>query len=319
MFIPCLDTHSNRALPIGRFAPSPTGHLHLGSLITAVASYCIIKQQHGQWLVRIEDIDSDRCRPAYTEQILRDLARLGLHADQAIYYQSAHISRYHEALATLSAVTYACDCTRKSLESYRKAHQLSSSVYPQICYHRQLSDDHAVRVLMPDHVSIFFDQLQGVVTGNPQRDHGDMVLRRRASTPQTVGMINYMLAVVVDDAIQGVNQIVRGLDILPLTLPQLALIDYLKLPYPHRYYHLPILVNPDGQKLSKQTLAEPISGYDAQALLQLSLYLLGQPQVDNDTPERMLAQAVLQWDNAPLVGQRHIVCDSIGNMLKKLP
>ncbi len=169
---------------------------------------------------------------------------------------------------------------------------------------------------------LFFDQLQGVISGNPQREQGDIVVRRRRIEPsfskvQTAskGMINYMLAVVIDDAQQSVNQIVRGLDILPLTIPQMVIADYLNFPPNQYYYHLPILVNAQGQKLSKQTLAEPIHAYPAPQLIKTALQLLQQPPVDLDKPTTMLEQAVCQWNHTPLQGKQRIKVDSLQNLL----
>lgn len=298
---------------VGRFAPSPTGALHLGSLITAIASYCIAKRAQGNWLLRIEDTDIERCHPHFSDAILADLDRLGLHWDGEVRYQSQHLNTYHEWLDTrLKHVSYGCDCSRKSIQAYQLAYPDYHGHYPRICIHKQLCRDNAIRLIMPDVQMLFFDQLQAVISGNPQRDHGDIVVRRRQSpTLPSVqlankGMINYMLAVVVDDALQGVNQIVRGLDMLPLTIPQLVIGDYLTLPPIQHYYHLPILVNAHGQKLSKQTLAEPIQAYPATQLIQTALKLLGQSPVDTDKPSIMLQQAISQWDNRPLQGKQHI-------------
>lgn len=304
---------------VGRFAPSPTGELHLGSLITAVASFCLAKRYGGQWLVRMEDVDSERCQTIFADHILTDLERLGLYWDGSVRYQSQHLTTYHDILDTLlTSVTYGCDCSRKSIQHYLSHHPhlalATPTRYPQLCQARHLSRNNAIRVRMPYQTMIFFDQLQGVIMGNPQLEHGDIVLRRRA-TANTQGMINYMLAVVVDDAMQGVNQIVRGLDILPLTLPQMVIADYLKLPLVSQYYHLPILVNDKGQKLSKQTLAEPITPYPPQQLLALALRLLGQLPVALDKPDIMLAQAIAQWDNQPLINKQHHQVSDIQTLL----
>lgn len=294
----------DKNLPIGRFAPSPTGRLHLGSLITAVASFCISRQVGGQWLLRIEDTDWERCRPEFSDAILFDLERLGLHWDGDVYYQSQHVTDYQEILhQQLIQVSYACDCSRKFLQQYNQQHQLTSYRYPQLCLHKKLSrQQQQIRLIMPNYDIMFVDKLQGIQCANPQQEIGDIVIQRKN------GMINYMLAVVIDDAKQGVNQIIRGLDILPLTIPQLALINYLKLPCTKEYYHLPVLVNNQGQKLSKQTLAEPISPYPASKLIQLALSLLQQPNVALDRPEVMLKQAVQQWDSSPLIGQKSVSC-----------
>lgn len=295
---------------VGRFAPSPTGHLHLGSLITAVASYCSAKQQGGKWLVRMEDTDIDRCKPEFADSILADLEKLGLHWDGEVRYQTQHVATYHTTIDFLAQknLVYGCDCSRKTIETfyqrYFQQRQSQSIVnlfrYPRLCLHKHLPlDNTAVRLILPDYHIGFFDSLQGVQWANPQANDGDIVLRRRDM------LVNYMLAVVVDDALQGVTQVVRGLDILPLTIPQQVLADYLHLPQIKSYYHLPILVNNKEQKLSKQTLAEPISAYNPSDLLQLAFRLLGQT-VEKDTPERMLAQGIANWDFTPLKGQKKI-------------
>lgn len=295
---------------IGRFAPSPTGKLHLGSLITAVASYCAAKQVGGSWLVRMEDTDTDRCKPEFADSILADLARLGLHWDGEVRYQTQHLADYHAAIDYLAQknLVYGCDCSRKQIETFyqRQIFQTQQPFvknplrYPRLCVHQHLTlKNHAVRLILPDYLMGFHDNLQSVQWANPQTSDGDIVLRRRD------GMINYMLAVVVDDAKQGITQVVRGLDILPLTLSQQMLAAYLDLPQIQSYYHLPILVNDKWQKLSKQTLAEPISAYKASELLQIAFRLLKQ-NVALDTPDRMLAQGVAQWNFAPLYGQKKI-------------
>lgn len=308
---------------IGRFAPSPTGALHLGSLMTAVASYCIAKREQGKWLLRIEDVDTERCQPKFSDAILTDLDRLGLHWDDAVYYQSKHLGHYHSILDDkLRHVSYGCDCSRKSIQAYQLAHPTPHTHYPRICTHKELHRGNAIRLVMPDRLMLFFDQMQGVIAGNPQQHHGDIVVRRRNShsnsrtSPATTnGMINYMLAVVLDDALQGVNQIVRGLDILPLTIPQLVISEYLNLKPVNHYYHLPILVNAQGQKLSKQTLAEPIHGYPAAQLIQTALHLLHQPPVTIDKPTIMLQQAISQWDNTPLQGKQRIQVESLPTLM----
>lgn len=304
---------NNITQTIGRFAPSPTGHLHLGSLITAVASFCMAKQTNGQWFVRIEDIDWERCRPEFTDSILHDLERLGLYWDGSVRYQSQHFMNYHQILENqLQQVTYGCDCTRKKLQSYfQNLPTHYPKIYPRLCIDKQLNRQQQIRLYMPDHTLLFIDGLQGTQCQNPQKNQGDIVIKRKN------GMINYMLAVVIDDAIQGVNQIVRGLDILPLTIPQLVLADYLHLPFIKKYYHLPILVNQYGQKLSKQTLAEPIFPYSASHLLQLALKILKQPTITIDKPEIMLQQAIIQWDLSPLIGIKQLpINQSLSDLIK---
>lgn len=294
-----MGTYLTAHSPVGRFAPSPTGHLHLGSLVTAVASFCAIKALGGQWLVRMEDTDWERCQPRYSDSILGELTRLGLYWDGEVRYQSQHLSTYHDTLVqALLPMSYGCDYTRKRLS------QLGLARYPQFCAKKNLDrDTHAVRLVMPDYTMGFFDQLQGIQWQNPQQTLGDVVIKRQN------GMINYMLAAVVDDALQGVTHVVRGLDILPLTIPQQVLADYLSIPPVCAYYHLPIVVDAQGEKLSKQTLAEPTRPYPASDLLRLALAFLQQPTVDNDTPERMLAQAIRQWDFSPLKGKTVVNMD----------
>lgn len=310
-----LSTRPTSSQVVGRFAPSPTGHLHLGSLITAVASYCAARQQGGKWLVRMEDTDTERCKTIFADSILADLEKLGLGWDGEIRYQTQHIGEYQDAIKILAKkkLVYGCDCSRKQIENFYQQpcnRTKNPHLYPRLCLHKNLVlPNNAVRLILPEFSIGFFDNLQGVQWGNPQYTHGDIVLRRRD------GMINYMLAVVVDDAVQGVTQLVRGMDILPLTLPQLVLADYLNLPPSQNFYHLPILVNAKGQKLSKQTLAEPISAYPASDLLAVAFDLL-QQKVEKDMPERMLAQGVAEWDVTPLIGKKTIqVPDGIGDFL----
>lgn len=301
---------------VGRFAPSPTGNLHIGSLMTAVASFCMAKKQQGKWLLRIEDIDFERCKPEFSEQILYDLERLGLYWDDEVYYQSKHLDDYHDILDnTLKSVTYACDCSRKSIQHYCETQHLSPHIYPKLCQHKNLPRHHAIRLIIPDIDFAFLDTFQGQISANPQQTGGDIVLRRKKMPTQAHGMINYMLAVVVDDIAQGVNQIVRGLDILPLTTAQLVLHQYLNKNFINEYAHLPILTNDLGQKLSKQTLAEPICHYSSADLLVLALQFLGQQAVEKDKPDIMLAQAVAQWDNSPLVSKQQMICPPLKEIL----
>ena len=284
----------NSEIPIGRFAPSPTGELHLGSLTTALASYCHIKSLGGRWLLRMEDTDTQRCKPEFSQQILRDLDHLGLHHDGEVIYQSQRQAIYDDYLHDkLADTAYACECSRKALAGF--------NVYPRFCLGKGLTwIGHKIRVQLPDRDVTFLDNLQGWQSVNPQQTLGDVVLKRAD------GIINYFLAVSVDDGLQGVTHIMRGLDILPLTTAQIALMDMLDLPAVRSWHHLPLVQNAYGQKLSKQNLAQPIdtgSVQKCQALIQHGLGLLKQPPVEMDTPERMLVQAVVQWDETPLKGQ----------------
>lgn len=277
------------------------------------------KKQHGKWLLRMEDIDFERCKPEFGEQILRDLERLGLNWDNQVYYQSKHIDNYHDILDNaLKSVTYACDCSRKFIQQFHAQQPHFPPIYPKLCQHKNLPRHHAIRLLVPNKTIDFLDTFQGQISANPQQALGDIVLRRKKMLTQDKGMINYMLAVVVDDIVQGVNQIVRGLDILPLTTAQLVLYQYLNKNFVNEYAHLPILTNDLGQKLSKQTLAEPICHYEPSDLLALALRFLGQQAVEKDKPEIMLAQAVAQWDNLPLVGKQQMICQPLREILGKV-
>ncbi|MDR0236503.1 MAG: tRNA glutamyl-Q(34) synthetase GluQRS [Acinetobacter sp.] len=269
---------------IGRFAPSPTGPLHFGSLITAVASYCDAKAHAGQWIVRIEDTDIPRIYPDSEQHILKCLDAFGFESDVEIIYQRQRIAIYESAIDQLKQKNwvYACECTRKILGS--------NHIYTGTCRDKQLDfKDQAIRIKVSDQNICFQDRLQGQHCSNLHHDLGDFVLKRRD------GIINYQLAVVVDDYLQGITHIVRGSDLLDNTERQIWLGQILG--YPQlEYMHLPLAMNEQGQKLSKQNLAHALdTRYAAQCLLD-AITALGQAPVDIDLPARMLAQAVAQWD-----------------------
>ena len=297
--------------PIGRFAPSPTGELHLGSLTTALASFCHIKSLGGQWLLRIEDTDTERCDQQFTEQILIDLEALGLHWDGDVIYQSERIDIYNDYLnSALHSLTYGCQCSRKGLEQYwaqeeqsqtHNENQPNRKRYPRCCVAADLDrQQHKLRIQLPDYRIGFNDGIQGMQWDNPQQTLGDMVARRQD------GMINYILAASLDDGLQQVTHIMRGLDILPMTTAQISIMNAAHLPAIDHWYHLPLICNPDGQKLSKQNLAQPIDTRNPSQLIAHALKLLQQPVVDRDTPENMLKQAIAQWDNTPLQNQQQL-------------
>ena len=300
--------------PIGRFAPSPTGELHLGSLTTALASFCHIKSIGGKWLLRIEDTDTERCDQQFTEQILIDLEALGLYWDGDIIYQSERIDIYNDYLhSDLHPLTYGCQCSRKDLEQYWAQEELSLSYddanplqpnrkrYPRCCVSADLDrEQHKLRIQLPNYKIGFNDGIQGLQWDNPQQTLGDMVVRRQD------GMINYILAASLDDGLQQVTHIMRGLDILPMTTAQISIMDAARLPAIDHWYHLPLICHADGQKLSKQNLAQPIDTRDPSKLIADALQLLQQPAVDRDTPTRMLKQAIAQWDSTPLQGKQQL-------------
>ncbi len=269
---------------VGRFAPSPTGPLHFGSLITAVASYCDAKANQGTWLVRIEDTDIPRIYPGSEEHILRALDAFQLEPDAEIIFQKDRLDIYEGVIQQLRQqdLVYACQCTRKMLGS--------NHIYQDTCRNLGLAFEHqAIRLKVEDIEICFEDRLQGRHCSELKKDLGDFVLKRRD------GIMNYQLAVVVDDYLQGMTHVVRGADLLDNTERQIYLGQLLG--YPRlSYMHLPLAMNDQGQKLSKQNLAQALDLTQAPQLLKQALQALHQAEVDLDTPDRMLQQAVVQWD-----------------------
>ncbi len=269
---------------VGRFAPSPTGPLHFGSLITAIASYCDAKANHGKWLVRIEDTDIPRIYPGSEEHILRAMDAFQLEPDAEIIFQKDRLDIYEDVIQQLrqQGLVYACQCTRKMLGS--------NHIYQDTCRNLGLAFEHqAIRLKVEDVEICFEDRLQGRHCSELKKDLGDFVLKRRD------GIINYQLAVVVDDYLQGMTHVVRGADLLDNTERQIYLGQLLG--YPRlSYMHLPLAMNDQGQKLSKQNLAQALDLTQAPQLLKQALQALHQAEVDLDAPQRMLQQAVAQWD-----------------------
>ncbi|MBD8009371.1 tRNA glutamyl-Q(34) synthetase GluQRS [Acinetobacter sp. Sa1BUA6] len=269
---------------VGRFAPSPTGPLHFGSLITAIASYCDAKANHGKWLVRIEDTDIPRIYPGSEEHILRAVDAFQLEPDAEIIFQKDRLDIYEDVIQQLrqQGLVYACQCTRKMLGS--------NHIYQDTCRNLGLAFEHqAIRLKVEDVEICFEDRLQGRHCSELKKDLGDFVLKRRD------GIINYQLAVVVDDYLQGMTHVVRGADLLDNTERQIYLGQLLG--YPRlSYMHLPLAMNDQGQKLSKQNLAQALDLTQAPQLLKQALQALHQAEVDLDAPQRMLQQAVAQWD-----------------------
>ena len=269
---------------VGRFAPSPTGPLHFGSLITAIASYCDAKANHGKWLVRIEDTDIPRIYPGSEEHILRAMDAFQLEPDAEIIFQKDRLDIYEDVIQQLrqQGLVYACQCTRKMLGS--------NHIYQDTCRNLGLAFEHqAIRLKVEDVEICFEDRLQGRHCSELKKDLGDFVLKRRD------GIINYQLAVVVDDYLQGMTHVVRGADLLDNTERQIYLGQLLG--YPRlNYMHLPLAMNDQGQKLSKQNLAQALDLTQAPQLLKQALQALHQAEVDLDAPQRMLQQAVAQWD-----------------------
>lgn len=278
----------------GRFAPSPTGPLHFGSLVTALASWCEARTQHGHWLVRIEDTDIPRNQLGAEESILTALEAYGFHADSSIERQQDHLENYNHIIELLKEqnLVYACSCSRKQLAGL--------VAYPNTCRDKGLPfEGNAIRLKTPDEMICFTDRIQGQVCENLRQTTGDFVLRRRD------GIISYQLAVVVDDMWQGVTDIVRGADLLDNTVRQIWLrkcLTTLQLPdlssVEPTYCHIPLAMNAQGQKLSKQNLAMPLDQTKIVATLQKAFTALGQDWVEADSPEEFLKRAVKHWDLA---------------------
>ncbi|ENU28394.1 tRNA glutamyl-Q(34) synthetase GluQRS [Acinetobacter modestus] len=269
---------------VGRFAPSPTGPLHFGSLITAVASYCDAKVNQGKWLVRIEDTDIPRIFPNSETHILSCIDAFQFEPDAEIIFQKDRFEIYKQVLEQLkqSDAIYACQCTRKILGS--------NHIYAGTCRDLNLEfADQAIRLKVTDQQICFQDRLQGQLCSNLKYDLGDFVLKRRD------GIISYQLAVVVDDYLQGITHVVRGADLLDNTVRQIWLGSLQNYPSLN-YMHLPLAMNDQGQKLSKQNLAQALDINQAPKLLQQAILALGQSAIELDQPRIMLQQAVQQWD-----------------------
>lgn len=256
----------------GRFAPSPTGSLHFGSLVAAVASYLEAKSHNGEWLVRIENLDPLRETPGSAKEILNTLEALGMEWDGEVIYQNERNKAYQAALDLLEKqnLIYPCVCSRKEIAD-SSITGIERAIYPGTCRNRFFYEDRrsAWRVRTDNNLIEFNDALEGRVRQRLESDIGDFVLRRAD------GIFAYQLAVVVDDAEQGITHIVRGKDLLNSTPRQIYLQQLLGFPTP-AYMHLPIAVNARGEKLSKQTHATPITSSDTISQLIMAIRFLGQ-------------------------------------------
>lgn len=276
---------------IGRFAPAPTGDLHFGSVVTALASWLRARKQHGRWLVRIEDLDTIRALPGADQRILRSLEQLGLGWDGPVVWQSQRDALYRDALARIarSARCYPCACSRREVGGARYAgtcRQGLSGNKPALSLRLDVSG-RQVRVS---------DALQGELHQDLEAELGDFVIQRGD------GLIAYHLAVVVDDADQGITEIVRGADIWDSTPRQVELQQLLNLPTP-AYVHIPVAIAPDGRKLSKQNAAPPVDRLPPGQVLQDALRFLGfdpPATLSPDAPGEWLAWALRHWNLAAL-------------------
>ena len=271
----------------GRFAPSPTGYPHLGTLIAAVASYLQARTNKGSWLLRIEDVDTTRRVPGADDAMLRTLDRFGFEWDEAVVWQSRRNTCYQQALAQLNAddLVFPCTCSRKLLA--QTAAELSG-IYPGTCRAQKLpfTHEHAIRIRVPDLSISFEDAIVGEYRQSLATECGDFVIKRRD------GLFAYQLAVVVDDALQGITEVVRGADLLDSTPRQIYLQDCLDYNRP-AYLHVPLLLDHEGHKLSKSEGAAELNPDRPVKSLHAALEHLGQ------RPPAELSQSALtdiwQW------------------------
>ena len=299
---------------VGRFAPSPSGRIHLGNILCCLLAWLSARQQGGRVVLRMEDLDTVRCPRCYAEQMERDLQWLGLFWDEGgsgggphgPYDQSERSGLYSAALERLQALglVYPCFCTRAELHAASAPHRSDGqAIYPGTCRNLQAAEaaeragnkTPALRLWVPDEEIAFTDGHMGAYRENLARDCGDFLLRR------SDGLWAYQLAVVVDDAAMGVTEVVRGADLLPSTPRQLLLYRLLDLPAP-AFFHLPLLLAPDGRRLSKR---EADVGLDAlqtrctpEELLGKLAYLAGfNPSAAPRTAQALVAE--FAWDKVP--------------------
>ena len=288
--------------PIGRFAPSPTGDLHFGSLLAALASYCAAKSLSGSWLLRIDDIDGPRSVAGSADAIQRTLEQYGFEWDGAVQWQSEQHERYQQALAELGnrQLIFHCGCSRKILPP--------GEIYPGNCrlntvavqsqpadYHRA---EHALRCRLEGQLN-FNDAIQGEQTLTLENDVGDIIVWRRDK------LVAYALACAVDDA-ENVSHVVRGADLLGNTAAQIALMKSLGLPVPE-YAHIPVAIDANGDKLSKHSKAQPVSALPPLPTLLKAWNILGQTNIHPSSVSDFWMQATTHWQisSVPRVHRLH--------------
>ena len=269
-------------MAIGRFAPSPTGPLHMGSLLTALASFADIRQRRGEWFVRIDDLDVHRSDAQAPAQILQTLQAHGLHSDRPVARQSDNAERYRNAFDALTREIFYCNCSRRQLAG--------QSVYPGTCRrHRKPRPDSAARLNVTKTKLALHDAVLGSHAFKPSDDFGDFIVKRRD------GPWSYHLVTAVDDGLD-VTHVLRGQDLWQVTPQQVYLMDLLNLSTPN-YAHIPVLCFADGDKLSKQTHAPAIDNNNAGANLRYALKLLGQapPAEDHWPASKWMEWAINNW------------------------
>lgn len=269
----------------GRFAPSPTGLLHFGSLVAAVASYFDAKKNDGRWLLRIEDIDPPREVPGSADRIIEALERFGLVPDEPVLYQSSRLQAYDRAIENLIDAGHAfwCGCSRSDFPQ--------GAPYPGTCRNGIPAGKRkrSVRLRVGSQPVGFTDLIQGRQSDVLAHTSGDFVIRRADGYPA------YQLAVVVDDAFQEVSHVVRGADLLDSTARQVFLQAQIGLDHP-LYAHVPLVVDADGIKLSKQASADPVACHTPAAALRAALFFLGHRPPDSDDPGYLRDWAIRHWD-----------------------
>lgn len=281
---------------IGRFAPTPSGYLHFGSLVAALASFLDARHVAGRWLVRMEDLDPPREMPGAQDAILRTLETHGMHWDGEVLRQSGRQAAYGAEVERLlqQGLAYACHCSRKQLEG-------TAGVYPGTCRNASLPEaGAAIRLRVPNLRYCFDDRVQGQLCQQLAQALGDFVIRRRD------GLYAYQLAVVMDDALQGITDVVRGADLLDNTPRQLYLQELLGLPQP-RYLHVPLIIQPDGHKLGKRYRSPPLSAAQASTQIARALRALGQAlpaELDGASCEQLLAWGIQHWNPASIPRSR---------------
>lgn len=296
--------HKLPATYTGRFAPTPNGPLHLGSLLTALASFLQARSRQGRWLVRIDDLDRARCPDGMDRLILNQLQTHGLYWDEAPRYQSCHIEEYQAALARLEALgmTYRCTCTRARL-SRSASSTKGPAIYPGTCRERHLTSGRAsIRLKIPEQTLAFMDPCQGLQQCSLRRQIGDFVLRRAD------GVIAYQLACAIDETAQQITEVVRGSDLIDSSFCQISLLNLLDCPVP-QYRHLPVLTDRGDRKLSKQNHAAAIQVKDAARNLVLCLHYLGQqspPNLEKATVAGIIEWAIEHWNVSGIPGKTHL-------------
>lgn len=284
--------------PTGRFAPSPTGELHFGSLVAAVASYLNAKSRAGRWLIRVEDIDPPREVPGSADHILQSLQQFGMRADTPVVFQGQRRELHRAAADELVSkdMAFWCGCSRRDLPP--------SGIYPGTCRNGipPGKSPRAIRLRVNSRPVCFDDQIQGKISENLLETVGDFVIWRADDLPA------YQLAVVVDDASQEVSEVVRGFDLLGSTARQVHVANCLGLAIPE-YAHHPVVISPDRQKLSKRLQSDPIVSLPRRQTLARALRFLGQPCPENLDLQDLWAWALAHWDlsRVPRVGQAEAV------------